>query len=83
MLSIYLLMGKVGGVSTLSRFLLCLCIAGGGLSALAGCSIPSSKASSLAQVEALRQQTASLATNNQQREEPTSLEMFNAFLDRG
>jgi hypothetical protein len=83
MLSIHLLMGKVGRVSKLSRFLLCLCIAGGGLSALAGCSAQSSKASSLAHVEALRQQTASSATNSQQKEEPTSLEMFSAFLDRG
>lgn len=83
MLSIRLLMGKVGRVSNLSCFFLCLCLGSGGLSALAGCSVQSSKSSSLAQVEASRQQTASQAISNQQREEPTSLETFSAFLDRG
>jgi hypothetical protein len=82
MLSNRLLMGKVGRVRKLSCFFLCLCIGGGGWNALTGCSSHSSKASSLAQVETSRQ-TASQATNDQQREEPTSLETFSAFLDRG
>jgi hypothetical protein len=45
--------------------------------------VQSPKTTPLAQADASQQPPSAQATNNQQKEEPTSLEMFSAFLDRG